>query len=290
MAVSFAHKFGQIIGELLEMAVEPRLSAFAVKHGLFLDRKGTRKARQGRKVTWTDAYGNAHDLDFVLERGGTDTEIGCPVAFIETAWRRYTKHSRNKAQEIQGAIQPLFEKYRHVSPFKGVVLAGDFTEGALQQIGSLGFAVLHVSCQTVWDAFKAFGIDATFGEETKESEFKKKISEWNRLSDKDKRSVAKKLLVLNKRQTTRRFFDSLKNSVSRRIVRIVILPLHGSKLEVASIAAAVEKLDGYDEATARAQGFVKYEVSVWYNTGCKVEASCPAKSDAIDFLNGLTKG
>lgn len=53
--------------------------------------------------------GNAHDLDFVLERGGSDDKIGMPAAFIETAWRRYTKHYRNNAQEIQGALEPLAE-------------------------------------------------------------------------------------------------------------------------------------------------------------------------------------
>ena len=88
---------------------------------------------------------NSHDLDFVLERGGTPDKIGMPVAFIETAWRRYTKHSRNKAQEIQGALEPLAETYRHLAPFKGAVLAGVFTEGALTQLRSLGFTVLYFS-------------------------------------------------------------------------------------------------------------------------------------------------
>ena len=45
--------------------------------------------------------GNVHDLDYVFEQGGTEATIGQPKAFIEIAWRRYTKHSRNKAQEIQ---------------------------------------------------------------------------------------------------------------------------------------------------------------------------------------------
>jgi len=45
--------------------------------------------------------------DHVLERGGTDAMRGVPAAFIETGWRRCTKHSRNKAQEIQGAVLAL---------------------------------------------------------------------------------------------------------------------------------------------------------------------------------------
>ena len=110
MAESPAHKFGQVIGGLLESVVMPPLEQFCEKQGLYLDyQKKIRPARRGRKVSWGDSYGNFHDLDFVIERNGSDYEIGQPVAFIEAAWRRYTKHSRNKAQELQGAILPLAE-------------------------------------------------------------------------------------------------------------------------------------------------------------------------------------
>jgi hypothetical protein len=108
---------------MLQAAMEPVLADFATSHRLYLDKKGPRPARKGLKVTWSDRLGNQHDLDFVLERGGTPNKIGIPVAFIEAAWRRYTKHSRNKAQEIQGAITPLCETYRQYRPLPGPFLA-----------------------------------------------------------------------------------------------------------------------------------------------------------------------
>src|SRR6266705_6679190 len=146
MAESPAHRFGQIIGELLESVILPQLAAFCQKQGLYLDhQKRIRPARTGKKVSWTDQYGNTHDLDFVIERDGTDEKVGTPLAFIESAWRRYTKPSRNKAQEIQGAIIPLAERYKNSSPFMGVVLAGVFTRGALTQLQSSGFCVLYFS-------------------------------------------------------------------------------------------------------------------------------------------------
>src|SRR5437762_8090007 len=160
MAVSPAHRFGQIIGEVLEAGILPLLERFAERKGLYLDRKGPRAARTGKKVTWTDRNGNQHDLDFVLERGGTAEKIGQPVAFIETAWRRYTKHSRNKAQEIQGAIPPLVETHRSSAPFVGVILAGVFTEGALAQLQSLGFAVVYFRYETIVKVFRRVGINA----------------------------------------------------------------------------------------------------------------------------------
>src|SRR5438034_655301 len=112
MATSPAHRFGQDLGNLLEDVVLnrillPRLAVFAQAKNYYLDWQRDRPARPGKKVTWQDKYGNAHDLDFVIEIGGTDRQIGRPIAFIEAAWRRYTKHSKNKAQEIQGALLPV---------------------------------------------------------------------------------------------------------------------------------------------------------------------------------------
>jgi hypothetical protein len=74
MAQSPAHKFGQLIGDILEAALVPQLEAFARQHALYLDRNGPRACRPGRKVTWLDRNGNAHDLDFVLERGGSSND------------------------------------------------------------------------------------------------------------------------------------------------------------------------------------------------------------------------
>ncbi|TSA48493.1 MAG: DNA methylase, partial [Deltaproteobacteria bacterium] len=84
MAESPSHKFGQIIGNLLEAVIEPFMTDFATRKFLYLDyQNNPRKARKGKKVTWKDPYGNVHDLDYVLERNGTDESTGTPVAFIE---------------------------------------------------------------------------------------------------------------------------------------------------------------------------------------------------------------
>ena len=145
MAKALGHSWGQKLGEVLEAGVVSLLENFAKKHELYLDKTGKRPARPGKRVRWKDVYGNTHSLDCVLERGGSPSKIGAPVAFIETAWRGYTKHSRNKAQEIQGAILPLVSTHRNSAPFMGAILAGVFTEGALQQLKSLGFVVLYIT-------------------------------------------------------------------------------------------------------------------------------------------------
>ncbi len=280
MAESLSHKFGQIIGDLLELALEPHLQKFARKHKLYLDKKGVRKARSGKKVTWTDTRENKHDLDFVLERGGTENKIGVPVAFIESAWRRYTKHSRNKAQEIQSAILPLATKYKSSSPFVGVVLAGVFTNGALIQLKSLGFGVLYFPYETVVKAFSKFGIDAAFDEKTAEADFREKIDSWNMLPNKV--DVAKELLKLNNKSVDE-FLSSLSDSVSRFIERIIILPLHGQESVSSSVNKAIDFLKKYSEDKPKLP-LSKYEIIIKYNTGDRIEASFKDKNDSIKFL------
>lgn len=281
MAESLSHKFGQIIGDLLELALEPHLQKFARKHKLYLDKKGVRKARLGKKVSWTDTNGNKHDLDFVLERGGTENKIGVPVAFIESAWRRYTKHSRNKAQEIQGAVLPLAIKYKNSSPFVGVVLAGVFTGGALTQLKSLGFGVLYFPYETVVKAFSKFGIHAAFDEKTTETDFRKKIDSWNKLANKE--DVAKELLKLNKKNVDE-FLSSLSGTVSRFIERIIISPLHGQESIAHSVSEAINFLKKYSEDNPKLP-ISKYEILIKYNTGDRIEASFKDKQDSLKFLD-----
>jgi hypothetical protein len=280
MAESLSHKFGQLIGDLLELALEPHLQKFARKHKLYLDKKGVRKARSGKKVTWTDSKENKHDLDFVLERGGTENKIGVPVAFIESAWRRYTKHSRNKAQEIQSAVLPLANKYKNSSPFVGVVLAGVFTEGALSQLKSHGFGVLYFPYDTVVKAFAKFGINAAFDEKTAETDFRKKIDSWNKLANKE--DVAKELLKLNKKNVDE-FLNSLSDTVSRFIERIIILPLHGQETVSTSVNDAIDFLKKYSEDRPKLP-LSKYEIIIKYNMGDRIEASFNDKKDSIKFL------
>jgi len=214
MAKSPSHKWGQIIGDFLEEAFEKELSKFGRKHKLFLDTSGIRPARPGKKVSWIDSFGNSHDLDFVLERGGTKNRIGEPVAFIESAWRRYTKHSRNKAQEIQGAILPLVARHKNFAPFIGVVLAGEFTEGALNQLKSLGFNVLYFPYDLIVKGFNEFGLDASSEENTPTKNYLLKINAWEKFSDKGK--LGKQLFRLNNKNVNE-FFNNLENSVSRHI-------------------------------------------------------------------------
>lgn len=73
------------------------------------------------------------------------------------AWRHYTKHSKNKAQEISVAIKPLVAKYNETSPFYGAVLAGEFAENSLNQMKSEGFQMLYFLMEAIEHAFAIEG-------------------------------------------------------------------------------------------------------------------------------------
>jgi len=283
MALSPGHKFGQIIGDVLEAGIVPLLSKFCKQNNLFLDKRGPRKSRSGNKLTWKDSHGNSHDLDFVIEKDGTENRTGNPVAFIEVAWRRYTKHSRNKAQEIQGAILPLAETYSNHFPFIGAILAGVFTGGAVTQLRSLGFTVLYFPYESVIEAFRTVHIDAAFDEITTNKAFNEKIKAWELLPDSERNLVAKRLLDINKIEVVR-FMGQLEISINRQISSIKILAMHGTASEWTTVDGAVFYIKEYTEDNHEDKKVLRYEIEIIYNNGNQIDGKFTDKESALKFL------
>jgi len=289
MAKSPAHKFGQIIGDLLEEIMEAQLQEFCDARKLYLDKKGIRgEARQGRKVTWEDHFGNLHDLDFVIEQGGSKDLRGRPLAFIEAAWRRYTKHSRNKAQEIQGALLPIAEKYANDKPFLGAVLAGVFTSGSMEQMRSSGFEVMLFPYETILAAFNSVGIDAAFDESTSDASFENKVRRMEALTSRQRKSFKSKLLHVNQ-EPLEQFFGKLAMSLDRRVTKVLILPLHGNQNTFCSLEMARSFIQNYDEQSTGAGTFRKYEIIVWYSNDDEIKASLGGKAEVMAFLTYIER-
>ncbi|MBA7677709.1 hypothetical protein ES703_85971 [subsurface metagenome] len=227
-------------------------------------------------------YGNEHDFDYVLERGGTPEKIGTPLAFIEIAWRRYTRHSKNKAQEIQGAIRPLIETFHEYAPAAGVVLAGEFTAGAINQLKSLGFSVLYFRMKTIVKAFAGVGVDAKFDEDTSDEELKNRVEKIEELSKANRNTVVKKLISLNQKQVDS-FLYTLERHVTRHIDWVRILPLYGNSVEYASVEEAISFVQDYHEAEQNVP-LVKYEIEVRYSNGDRVSGQFHEKQAAMRSL------
>lgn len=294
MAESLAHRWGQIIGDCFEVFVQNVLGEVARRHDLYLDFKRPRKARGGQgKVTWQDGYGNRHDLDYVLERGGTEETLGVPIAFVESAWRRYTKHSKNKVQEIEAAVLRIALTFSRHQPFCGAVLAGEFTKNALHQLESKGFAVLHIPYASILTAFLELGIDASSEDGvggTTEEQFRAKIAKWESLSQPEAISrVIKQLQDLHQVEIVD-FKQRLAAALTRRVVSVRLTVLRGHSVECSDIESAIVYLIEEDKSyRLREDGEQReaFEVLVRFNTGAKIEATFPKRPEAIAFLRGL---
>ena len=286
VAKSPAHKLGQIIGDELEAVIRSPLQEMAEEFELYLDYKHARPVRDGRrKVAWQDTYGNVHDLDYVLEENGNEEQQGRPRAFIEIAWRRYTKHSRNKAQEIQGAVLPLAETYSQYSPFLGAVLAGDFTEASRDQLRSHGFHIAYVTYEMIVHAFRNAGVDVASEQDTTQAALNRKVRAYNGLTSKAREELRGELRASCAGELDP-FFDALRNSLGRRITRIVMLALSGISVQFDDVENAIRFVDRYDESTPPTE-FDHYELDVRYSNGRDVHGSFPNKQDCIDFLRLL---
>lgn len=294
MAESLAHRWGQIIGDVFEILVRGILADVARQHGLYLDFKRPRKARGGQgKVTWQDGFGNKHDLDYVLERGGTEETRGVPIAFIESAWRRYTKHSKNKVQEIEAAVMPVALTFSRYQPFLGAVLAGEFTRNALLQLESKGFGVVHVPYGSILTAFSELGIDASSEDGvagTTEEQFRDKIAKWGSLQQPQSTNrLLSKLRSLHQ-QDIAHFTQRIDDAITRHVNSVRLTVLRGHSVECSNIESAIAYLIEEERSyRVREAGDQReaFEVQVRFNNGAKIDATFPKRAEAMSFLRSF---
>ncbi len=283
--VSPGHKLGQMVGEFIEDLFASRLETVARELGLFCDRRGPRPARAHTVlVEWKDSQKNTHQLDYVLERDGTLDQLGQPVAFIELAWRRYTKHSINKASEIEGALLHLKDTYPSCR-FIGAILAGEYTAGAKAQLTSRGIVVVHVPFAAVAEAFSNVGVDLSYAEKAAATDKRKVIKNWNSLPQSALQATGAEILAAIKGDFEA-FLSSLRNALcSIELVRVT--PLFGKSHVFSSVQDAIAMLRAFDEAPATSADIVRYEVEVRYANGeslCRVVFS---RERALEYLDQL---
>jgi hypothetical protein len=63
--------------------------------------------------------------------------------------------------------------------------------------------------------------------------------------------------------------------------------LHGKQQDIISISEAIDFLNEYSESKTNAP-LMRYEITIKYNTGDKIEASFKTKTDALRFLKNYT--
>ncbi len=279
---SATHKLGQMVGNFFEKFFEETFEGIAKKYHLYCDSKGARPKIRGsrRKVTWKDAKGTPHDLDYVLERNASENLRGKPVAFLELAWRRYTKHSRNKAGEIEGALYHLGATYP--GAFLGAILAGEWSKGSLEQMQARGISVLHIPFEDIATTFDSKGIDLRYDEKSSDDVKWAIIDQWDSLTEEDLDDL-EKLLVYKIAQNSQAFFDELGKSFERRVVGVRVWSLFGKANEYSSVEEAIDALSTADVADGELE-FVRFEVQIRFSNNDKIEGEFHERETAVEFL------
>jgi hypothetical protein len=287
MANAPVHKLGQLIGEFVEYHFKQELVDICQQRNLFLDVVGVKRtARKGKKVTWFDIYGSKHDLDFVIERDGTEDKLGLPVAIIECAWRRYTKHSKNKAQEIQGAVLPIAAKYKYHKPFLGAVIAGEFTAPSVTQLNACGFKTIYFEYADIVQAFAESGAVIRYGETTLDSDALTMVATFESLTKQQLEIIFDRIIELSQVEVDK-FKRTLVDSLDRQVEQVVIAPLFGANTTFNTIDDAVAFLNR-DELTIAPDG-VEYRelwVLIRYSNGDKIEGTFKTSERAEKFIRG----
>lgn len=286
MASSPAHRLGQFIGDFLENTMIRYCSNISQQFGMYLDYKHPRAARNLQsEVRWVDCNNNTHKLDIVIEKDGSEEYIGNPRAFIEIAWRRYTKHSKNKVQEISAAIMPLVTQYNEQAPFYGVVLAGEFTQNSITQLLSEGFKVLYFSIDYIEYAFMVHHLNIHWDEDTTEDNLKLIVSALERLSESELNLIGDTLINLCQSEW-QDFERSLRLSLERTIDYICVTSTFGFTESFTTVHdvcryLATKKLK---EVLPQVK-FVDYIINIRYNTGESINMRFKDNQQAIIWLN-----
>lgn len=285
MADSPSHQLGELIGNFLEQSIINALAPEVLNLRHYLDYKHPRQARNFKhEVTHADAQGNEHKLDIVIEENGSEAVLGTPKAFIEVAWRRYTKHSKNKVQEISGAILPIIKRYHEQMPFYAAVLAGEFTDNSLHQLISQGFFVLYFPYNKICEVFDGVGISIRWEEDTPDNVLANICGQLQALSQQEMANIRRDFINRNMNEITR-LIQTIRARIERKILDIIVLPLHGFEQQQFTVDDAINYITNYH--INQIPPVKHYHVCIRYSTGEIYNYLFNTANEAIAFLTTL---
>ncbi|MFB2936658.1 hypothetical protein ACE1B6_15510 [Aerosakkonemataceae cyanobacterium BLCC-F154] len=91
-------------------------------------------------------------------------------------------------------------------------------------------------------------------------------------------------MIKLKQQDVDRFIQTLENSITRQIISLRVLPLHGRAFEQNSVLEAIDFVANYS-ATAVDTPVLKFEIEISYCNGDKIQAIISDKNNVLTFLN-----
>lgn len=269
-AASSGHKIGQIIGDWWEERVILRLlQDVADNLNLYLDcRFVQRTIRPGSKVLWKDDQGNNVDYDFVLEIGGTDTQLGTPVAFIESFWRRGSRHSKDKARDDTNKLLPMRATYP-TARFLSIAACGEFTKPASEYVRTREVDLFLIPKSQIIEAFDAHQLV---------------IDYHDQLSEVEKSVLAQNLIAKFSKETAIAVSDSLTQicglAVMKGYSKRIIAALNALPVSIEISEARVSDVQLFDSVNV-VDEFLKSPKFKYSNQDCNYKYS-------INYSDGST--
>lgn len=235
---------------------------------LFVDSRFITRAVEcrGDKIIWKDVDGNDVDYDFAFELGGTTASKGVPVGFVETFWRRGSRHSKDKARDDTGKLVPMRATYP-TARYLGIVSGGDFTEPARDLVSSRGVHLFYVPKAKIVAAFKACGVVIDYADNLDEASKAEilKDAEVGFAPDNAKKS-ADKLCALVGQSSLNAFQLHVRSSISSLPQEIRIQESRHSEPAVFdAVAKATDFLD--DPVFSNKPHATTYRYSITYSDG-----------------------
>lgn len=178
---------------------------------------------------------------------------------------------------------PIAESHGWDRPFLGAILAGEFTDGSIDQLRSLGFRILHIPYSKIVDAFSFVGVDATFDEITPDEEFQKRVDRIESMSPVEIQALRDRLAG-DCKALIGQFLNELKEALDRMVESVRILPLSGTEHVFKSLAEAEQFVDSFDPRKVSG-AFQRYEVIVIYSNGDRINGSFFDKEGLKRFLS-----
>lgn len=162
-----------------------------------------------------DMDGIQHNIDGIITN-----ESMQPLVLLESKYIRYKKHNRDKGSWICNTHTALRKRYKSIRA-SIAILAGSWSKTSLAMIESADVAVFLISFDVIVDILKKYGVDFDWDEKDKTAA----AAAWynyDKLSEKQKMNIAKKMADLIKDKLLDMLRDILDDNKPRSIKKLSV--------------------------------------------------------------------
>lgn len=162
-----------------------------------------------------DLDGIQHNIDGIITN-----ESMQPLVLLESKYIRYKKHNRDKGSWICNTHTALRKRYKSIRA-SIAILAGSWSKTSLAMIESADVAVFLISFDVIVDILKKYGVDFNWDEKDRTTP----VAAWynyDKLSEKQKMNIAKKMADLIKDKLLDLLRDILDDTKPRTIKKLSV--------------------------------------------------------------------